>query len=130
MKSLIRSVVIYTLTLHLIHLLISGVVVVGGLKTLLIGGIVLTFLHTILKPVINVLSFPFNIGILSALTNALMLYLLTVFVPTIQIHPFTSPQITVVGVIIPSIAFNQLFAFLAVDVVLSSTVLFLQWLKE
>ncbi len=130
MKGLIRTTVIYTAALYLISLMISGVVINGGFKTFVVGGIILTFLHTILKPIISVLSFPFNIGILSALTNALMLYLLTVFVPSIQIHPFTSPRFNLIGIIVPSISFNQLFAFLAIDVVLSGIVLFFQWLKD
>lgn len=133
MKTLLRLVAINVLALFLLPYLVPGVSIEGGLVTLLFAGFVFTLMMYVLKPIINVISLPFNLmtmGIFSIFTNALILYLLTVFVTGIMIHSFTYHRTEIAGFIIPSIHLSTLFAFLAASVVLSVIVTAIKWLIE
>lgn len=131
MKGLLRSTVIYSLSLYLLPFLMSGFIVSSkNVMTFLIGGAVLTILHVLVKPLINILSFPFNIGVLTTLTNVLLLYILTVFVPDIRVVPFTSHRTNIWGFIIPSIHYNQFFAFIVATLLLSLIVFLIEWIRD
>ncbi len=133
MKTLIRNIAIYTFALYLIPQWIPGVHISGGLMTLFIGGIGLALMFLILKPILNIISFPVNVltlGLFSIFTNVLILYLLTVFVTSVSIVPFTYHKMDLLGVIIPSIAFNTFFAYVYTSFVLSVIDSFLSWLMR
>lgn len=93
----------------------------------------LSIMMTVIKPILNVISFPFNLvtlGFFSIFTNALILYLLTIFVNGIIIHHYRFPGVNVFGFVVPSITFNTLFAFLAASFMLSLIVTAIKWLIE
>src|SRR5205823_3253039 len=122
MKTITRNITIYTFTLFLLPKLIPGVQINGGLLTLFIGGLVLTFMFLILKPILNILSFPINLltlGIFSTLLNIFILYLLTVFITDISITAFSYERTTIYGFVIPKTAFNTFFAYVYTSFVLS-----------
>lgn len=132
-KGLLRNVILYSAALFVIPYLVPGVKITGGLWTYIFGGLMLTIMMTVIKPILNVLSFPFNLitlGIFSVFTNALILYLLTIFVTGIIIEPFKFAGTNVYGFIVPALSFNTLFAFLAASVVLSTIVTGVKWLIE
>lgn len=131
MKSFFRNVLFNSFSLFLISQLLPGVKVTGGLPTYLIGGIALTLLLVLLRPILNILTLPLNLvtlGMFSFLTNVIIFYLLTVFVPGISITSFTFPGISYSGFVIPSIYLNTLFAFVLVSFLQSVIVSFLSWL--
>jgi len=133
MKGIVRNVIIYSVALFIIRFIIPGVEITGGLWTYLFGGIMLTIMMTLIKPILNIISFPFNLvtlGVFSIFTNALILYLLTVFVTGIMIHSYRFDGLNLLGFIIPALTFNTLFAFLAASVVLSALVTGIKWLIE
>ena len=133
MKFLLKHFVIYTFSLYLLQFIVSGVVINDGLTTLFVGGLLLTGMFLILKPIMNLLSFPLNIvtlGFVSTITNILILYLLTVFVPSISILPFTFQGAHVAGFIIPRIAFSTFFAYAISAVILVLTVSLFSWIFE
>ncbi|CAN5141563.1 hypothetical protein BH11PAT1_BH11PAT1_3670 [soil metagenome] len=130
MKGLLRNIAIYAISLYLLPKVISGVQTSGSINTFLIGGVVLTLLHMLIKPLLNILSFPFNIGVLTTLTNVLLLYLLTVFVPDIRVVPFTSHQLNLGGFIVPSMHFNAFFAFITATLLLSLIVFAIEWIRD
>jgi putative membrane protein len=133
MKLLLRLVAINVLALFLLPYLVPGVSIEGGIVTLLFAGVIFTLMMYVLKPILNVISLPFNLmtmGVFSIFTNALILYLLTVFVTGIMIHSFTYPRTEIAGFIVPSIHLSTLFAFLAASVVLSAIVTAIKWLIE
>lgn len=133
MKFLLKHFVIYTFSLYLLQFIVSGVVISDGLPTLFVGGVLLTIMFLILKPIMNLLSFPLNIvtlGFVSTITNILILYLLTVFIPSISILPFTFQGTHIVGFIIPKIAFSTFFAYAVSAVVLVVTVSLISWIFE
>lgn len=93
----------------------------------------LSIMMTVIKPVLNVISFPFNLitlGFFSIFTNALILYLLTIFVNGIIIHHYRFSGVNVFGFVVPSFTFNTLFAFLAASFMLSLIVTAIKWLIE
>lgn len=133
MKTIIRSVAIYTLSLFLMPYLIPGVKIDGGFLTLLIGGSALALLFLTLKPILNIITLPVNmltLGIFSIFTNALILYILTIFVIDISILPFTYPRTEIFGFIIPKLDFNTFFAYIYTSFVLSCIDSFFSWLVK
>ena len=131
MKSFFRNVLFNSFSIFLISQLLSGVKVTGGLPTFFIGGIALTLLLVLLRPVLNILTLPLNLvtlGMFSFLTNVIIFYLLTVFVTGISITSFTFPGASYAGFVIPSIYLNTLFAFILVSFLQSVIVSFLSWL--
>lgn len=122
LKSLLRNTSLYAFSLYLLPHVIPGVKIVGGFMTLLIGGFMLTLMFLILKPIFSFLTFPFNmisLGLVSTLTNALILYLLTVFVPNIAVTAFRFAGVSLAGFTIPAMSFNTLFAFILAAITLS-----------
>src|SRR6266446_3948954 len=114
MKTITRNIAIYTFALYLLPKIIPGVHINGGFWTLVVGGFALAFMFLILRPILNIISFPVNIltlGLFSILTNVFILYLLTVFVTGISIEPFTYGKSNMLGFIAPKIAFNTFFAY-------------------
>lgn len=133
MKWLLRNTAFYAFALFILPFIVSGVSIVGGLQTLLIGGFVLTIMLLIIKPVVNLISLPLNIltlGLFSALTNVVILYLLTVLVPNISVKAFVFESITYAGFQIPKASLNVFFAYILAAAVLSVIIGCITWLSK
>ena len=131
MKTILRNIAIYTLILFLLPMLIPGVSITNGLQTLLTGGIMLAILFLVLKPILNIISFPVNmvtLGLFNIFINALLIYLLTVFVTEISISSFTYYRTNVFGFITPMISFNTFFAYIYTAFILTLINGFIRWL--
>jgi putative membrane protein len=133
MKNFLRNALFNSFSLFAISQVLDGVRITGGLPTILFGGISLTLLLVLLRPVLNILALPLNIvtlGMFSFLTNVIIFYLLTVFVPGITISSFTFQGVSYSGFVIPPIQFNTLFTFILVSFLQSLIVSFLNWLMS
>jgi putative membrane protein len=131
MKTILRSIGIYLLALYFIPQIVPGFTISGGFVTLLIGAVVLALMFMILKPILNIISFPVNmltLGLFSIITNAFILYLLTILVPNITVQPFTYPREEFSGFIIPRISFNTFFAYTFSAFILSCINSGIRWL--
>jgi putative membrane protein len=131
MRSFLRTILFNSFSIFILSQILPGVRVTGGIITYLLGGIALTVLLVILRPILNLLALPLNLltlGMFSFLTNVIIFYLLTVFVTGINITAFTFPGASYAGFIVPSIHFNILFAFVIVAFVQSVIVSFINWL--
>lgn len=131
MKSFLRGVLFNSFSLFILSVAVPGVHITGGLASYVFGGIALSLLFTLLKPVLNLLALPLNIvtlGTFSFLINVIIFYLMTVFVPTISITAFTFPGLSYAGFVVPSMHFNVLFAFIIIAFLQSLIVSFLTWL--
>ena len=121
----------HTGALYVLPYIVPGVTLQGGMTTLIFGGILLTIIAFCVRPILNIITFPFNVvtfGFFSVFTNALLLYLLTVFVPGILISSFTYPAATIVGFSTPELLLSTFFAFLLAASVLAGIIALLQWL--
>lgn len=133
MKTIIRKLLTYIGALFFVPQFIPGFYVSGGFNTLLIGAVVLAILFVILKPILSLISFPVNmltLGIFSLIINALLLYILTIFVSGIAVSAFSYPRINVYGFVIPPLAFNTFFAYVYTAFVLSFIDSFISWLTK
>ncbi|MGI8419054.1 MAG: phage holin family protein [Candidatus Levyibacteriota bacterium] len=122
MKTLLRSFAIFLLALYFIPQFVPGFTIDGGFNSMCIGAIVLALMFLIIKPILNIISFPVNLltmGLFSILTNALILYLLTILVPDITVQPFTYARAHIIGFITPRITFDTFFAYVFSAFVLS-----------
>ena len=133
MKWLLRNTAFYAFALFLLPIIVSGVSISGGLPTLLIGGFILTIMLLIVKPIVNVISLPLNIitlGLFSALTNVIILYLLTVLVPNISVRAFVFEGITYAAFHIPRVSLNLFFAYVVTAAILSVIIGCITWLTK
>ncbi len=131
MKSILRRIVFYSVALFLVTQILEGVRVNGGLIEYIVGGIVLSILFVIVKPILSIVTLPLNIltlGLFSFITNAIILYLLTIFVPSISIAAFKFNGFSFWGFVVPQFSVNNFFAFIIASILLSFIVGFLKWL--
>lgn len=131
MKSVLRSIVYYSVALFLVAKVLDGVSIDGGLITYIIGGLALSLLFLVIKPILNIVTLPLNIitlGLFSFLINAVILYLLTIFVPDISITAFNFKGFSFMGFIVPQLSINTFFAFIVTSFLLSFIVGLLKWL--
>lgn len=133
MKSLIRKTAIYGLSLFFLAAIVPGVKITGGVPTYILGGFVLTLMSLLIKPLLNLFALPLTIitmGTFSLLINAVILYLLTVFVSKISVNPFSFAGTSFAGFIVPKISFNAFFSYVLASFVLSAIITFINWLRK
>lgn len=133
MKSLLRGIVFNLVGLIIVQYLFSGFHVAGGLFTSFIGAVVLTILSFTVKPILKIISLPLNLitfGAFSFIINAIIVYLLTVFVPQIQINAFVFEGISFWGFIIPSLSFNLFFSYIIISLGLSLVTGGARWITK
>ncbi len=129
-KSILRNTVLHALALFLLSQSLAGVKISGGVTTLLIAGLALSIMNYTIKPILSILTLPFNLatfGAFSFLINALIVYLLTVLVTQISIVAFTFPGFSFAGFIVPHIYLNTFFAYVAVAFFLSILMSIITW---
>ncbi len=131
MKTVLRSIAIYTLALHFLPQIIPGFEIDGGFTTLFIGAATLAAMFLVIKPILTIISFPVNLitmGLFSIVINAFILYLFTIIMTDITISPFTYNKVEIMGFIIPEIYFNTFFAYTYTAFVLSCINSGIRWL--
>ena len=109
----------------------DGVRISGGLTTYIIGGVVLSLLFVIVKPILSLITLPLNIitlGLFSFLINAIILYLLTVLVPAVSVVGFRFKGLSFLGFVVPQVSVNIFFAFIIASALMSLILGFLKWL--
>lgn len=133
MKTILRATLLNSLSLWLTSLVATGLIIEGGIETLVLAGFVLFLIQKLLKPVLEVITLPINLatlGLFSWILNVVALYLLTILVGGIAILPFTFQGSNISGFIIPKTTFNQITAFVAVTLILTIIQRFLSWLRK
>lgn len=134
MKRIARAIAYNTFSLFLLTQVFSGVKIFGGFTSLLFAGFALSIISFLLTPLLRIIAFPLNLitfGLFTIAINAIVLYILTLFVRTITISPFVWHGISFVGFVIPSFKFgNYLFAFLVVSLGQMIIKYLLVWITE
>lgn len=133
MKGILRDTVFNAISLFILSEVLLGVKVTGGIKTLLLSGLILTFLFRIIRRILNIFSLPLNmvtLGMFSFFINAILLYILTVLIPGVTISAFTYPGFTFEGFVIPSMHFGAIFAYVVAAAVLSLIMNFFEWISS
>lgn len=133
MKGIAKNTIFNAMSLYILSQLISGVKITGGFQAVLLSGLILTILNIVIKPIISLFSMPLNmitLGLFSFITNAILLYILTIFVPNISVSSFTFNGYSFAGFIVPVIKFNTIYAFIVSAAVLSLIINFFKWLTK
>lgn len=134
MKGVLRTIGINTLALSLTSVLIPGFHINASLLSLLTAGLLLTLITFIVKPILQILSLPFTImtfGLFSLITNAIVIWILQRFVPTLLITTFTVQRIAFAGFAIPKIEISSIIlAYIVVAGILSCITAFIRWLID
>jgi len=106
---------------------------IPGWQTILFSGFVLCLLMLIVVPILKILFIPINIltfGLLSWFINVIVIYLLTVFVPEIQIHAWTFPGTQFMGFIIPKMDLSYLSVLIVTSLLISTITDILHYVSE
>lgn len=133
MRTIIRSILFYSYSLYITSQLFAGLRISGGIQTIFTGGFILALMSLILRPILQVISFPINIlslGLFGFIINAVILYLLTRFVPHIMIESFTVQRLSLRFITIPTVHLNIFFAFIFLAFMVSFLVTGLSWLTK
>lgn len=112
---------------------IPALVAPGGWQTILFAGFTLSLLMLIVVPLLKILFIPINIitfGLLSWCINVIVIYLLTVFVPEIQIRPFVFEGGSWSGFVIPSMSISYLWALILTSLCISTLTDVLHYVSE
>lgn len=131
MKSLIRNILINTLSLFVTSLVFKGLVIADLLTSVILAGAVLTIINLTVKPILSLITLPFNLltlGGFSWVINIIILYLLTILVPSIKIVDFTFTGATILGFVIPAIYFTTLTGIIAASFIITLITNLIKWL--
>ncbi|MBI2036207.1 phage holin family protein [Candidatus Microgenomates bacterium] len=122
MKSLLRNIIVNSFALWLTSFLINGLVIKGGFDVILFGGIALTLMNLLVKPILSLLTLPLTIitmGLFSWLVNVAIIYLLTIFVSQISLTAYTFPGFNGGGISLPQISVPAFFTAVLVAFMIS-----------
>ena len=131
MRSILRNILLYSFSLYLTQTLFGGLVLHGGLQTLLVGGLLLAIGFKILKPILSVISLPFNmlsLGLFSIFIIAFILFLITLLLPAIDVRPFTFNGISFLGVEIHKFYVSLLLSYCLISVTIYLITKAINWL--
>jgi putative membrane protein len=115
----------------MLTLVLPGVKITGGIPTYILGGVALSLMFLIIKPILSIITLPLNfitLGSFSFFINVIILYLLTVFVSSISINSFAFNGLKFAGFVIPKLYVNTFFSFVLASLLLSLIFAFLTWL--
>ena len=102
MKAILRNVLLYAFALYVTQMMFAGLILHGGMRTLIVGGILLAIGFKIIKPVLSIISLPFNLlslGLFSVLITAFILFLITLIYPPIEVKPFNFTGLSLWGIV-------------------------------
>lgn len=112
MMRFIVRILANSLAIYLAAFLLAGVNATGDWKFFLIAGIVLSLINALLKPIVKFISLPLiilTLGLFSIVINIVVVWLLTRFIPEINISGLWAYFGTSVFVSLANIIVNFLF---------------------
>ncbi len=115
MKHIVRVFVFNVFGLWFASQLLPTLVLADGWQALFQAGFALSLLMLIVRPLLKILFIPINLitfGLLSWFINVIVIYLLTLFVPSVIIREWTFPGITYLGFVIPSLHVSYMLALI------------------
>src|SRR3990167_979490 len=115
MKHIVRVFVFNVFGLWFASQLFPTLVLSDGWQALFQAGFALSLLMLIVRPLLKILFIPINIitfGLLSWFINVIVIYLLTIFVPSVIIRECTFPGITYLGFVIPPMHVSYMLALI------------------
>lgn len=105
MKYIVRVFVFNVFGLWFASQLLPTLMLSDGWQALFQAGFALSLLMLIVRPLLKILFIPINLitfGLLSWIINVIVIYLLTIFVPSVVIREWTFPGVSYFGFVVPS----------------------------
>lgn len=97
-------------------------VIQGSWQTVLWAGFTLSMLSLIAKPILKILFIPINLltfGLGSWIVNVIVIYMLTMLVPSVQIRPWLFPETRWAGFVLPPIHFSYMLSLIATSLTMT-----------
>ena len=131
MRGILRNVLLYSFSLYITQMLFSGLVLHGGMRTLIVGGILLAIGFKVIKPILSVISLPFNmlsLGLFSIFITAFILFLITLIYPSIDVKAFTFYGLSFWGIEIHKFYVSLLLSYCLISVTIYLITKAINWL--
>ncbi len=133
MKHLVRVFLFHVFALWFTSQILPTLSISPGWQTIVFAGFILSLLMLIVAPMLKILFIPINIltfGLLSWLINVIVIYLLTVFVPEIQVVEWLFPGASWAGFVIPQIRFSYFPSLVVTSLCISTIADVLHYVSE
>jgi putative membrane protein len=130
-KGLLRSFLVHAGILWFIATNVGGIDYSSDIKILLGAALALTFVDSLIKPLINLFLLPFNLVTLGAfrwVSSVVALFLTTLIVPGFAIRAFAYPGLVTEYFIIPSLTLSLLGAYILIAILVSFLISLIFWL--
>ena len=130
MKKLLKSFVVFAISLYFGALIVDNVTFAKGYQTLLWTALFLTIGNFLIKPIIKFLLLPINaitLGLFRFASGLLTIWLLTFLIGDVQFSSFNSPQITILSQTIPSFKLTEIWSLLPFSVIILVISNILNW---
>lgn len=130
MKKYARSFIISLIAFLAVAYIYPGFAYNHDYKILLLAASVFAFLTIFIKPVLKMLSLPFNLltfGLFSFIINAIVLYGVSYAVPYFKIISFHFAGANISGFNLPSADLNRLISALVASFVIGFIATVMQW---
>lgn len=117
MKWLFRKWFINAVAIAVLATFMSGISYGGRYEGLLLASGVLTLTNMVLRPIIKILMLPINLitfGVLGWVIQVLIIYLVTIMVPSFTINAFDLGPVSVFGILLPKFVLSQFWALVVV----------------
>ena len=106
MKYLVRVFLFNVFALWFTSQLLPTLLIAPGWLTIVFAGFILSLLMLFVRPMLKILFIPINIitfGLFSWVVNVVVIFLLTFFVPEVQVKEWQFPGGTWAGFVAPSV---------------------------
>ena len=133
MKRIVRSFLFHVFALWMTSQLTAGIVILGNWQSLFIAGFILSVLVFLVRPLLSILFIPINIltfGLLSWVVNVIILYLLTLVVTAVEVHPWVFSGIAWGGFVIPQAQIGYITSLVIASFLVTGTVQLLTWINQ
>lgn len=131
MKKYARSIITSLLAFGLVAYFYPGFSYHGNYLTLLLAGGIFALLTIFVKPILKLLSLPFNLitfGLFSFFINIIILYSISYFVADFKIVGFHFVGYQFSGFNFPATDLNQLMSALVASILIGLLSTFLHWI--
>lgn len=131
MRTIFRLLFTNMIALALLSYFLPGISFQNSLLTLLLAALALGLINVTIRPLLKVMLLPINIitfGLLSWLVNAIILFLVTLFVPEFTVSTTTIGPILIAGISIPKITLSAFWVYISASFLLSLISSFFAWL--
>lgn len=130
MKSILRGIVTYSLSLYLTQFILPGLKISGGLQSILMGGILLALGYMFIKPVLSVISMPITMltfGFFSWVIITIIFYGITKINSDIAVVPFKTYAFSIMQFQVKSVSLSEILSYVAISVTIYILARGFQW---